>query len=172
MDEVDDVGLEFFEVGFEAAFEEIVAVFHFDDVGLVAHGDVGVEEALDAEVLVGVGIEAFFFGECFLGGVAGEDVDVMSAALEFFGDAEGDDFGAGDVMGEELVDGEENSHIGTGLEPQMNTDEWDVSPPPTFIHQEEQERHDDDGLNHGDTETRRTTTGGAEDAKGVWFFGV
>jgi hypothetical protein len=110
VDEVDDVGLEVFEVGFEMALKEIVAVFHFDDVGLVTHGDVGVEEALDAEVFVGVGVEAFFFGEGFLGGVAGKDVDVVAAGLEFLGDAQGDDFGAGDVVGEELVDGEEDTH--------------------------------------------------------------
>jgi hypothetical protein len=75
------------------------------------HGFVGVEEADDVYAIVGVGVEALVVGECAGGnGVAGEDSDMVAATEEFLSGVEGEDFGTGGVLREELVDGEEDSH--------------------------------------------------------------
>jgi hypothetical protein len=111
VEEVGDVG----GVGMEPAAEEIaeegVIVFELDGVGLSGHGFVGVEEADDVYAIVGVGVEALVVGECAGGnGVAGKDGDLVAATEEFLGGVEGEDFGTGGVLREELVDGEEDSH--------------------------------------------------------------
>ena len=110
MNEMDDVGFLTLEEGFEGLLEEIVAVVHLDEVGLVAHGHVLVEEAMDADAGVFVLVEALSIGEGDAGGMAGKDLDIMAAAHEFMGGVERDDFRAGGVIREELVNCEEDAH--------------------------------------------------------------
>ena len=116
VDEVDDVGLVFFEVGTEEFEEEAVVVFAFDDVGLAAHGNVGVFEAVDGEAVEIVGIEAEIVGDdgdgfaFALNGEAGDDADVVAAAAEFARGGVDDDLRARRVVRQELMCGEDDFH--------------------------------------------------------------
>ena len=110
VEDVHDILGMFFEELCEIVAEKFVAVFHLDDVALLAHRDVLVIEAMDGEAGVFVGIETLMVGEGDFGGVSGEDFHLVAAACELLCRVKRENLRARRMIGEELMNGEENSH--------------------------------------------------------------